>query len=64
MSYSDSIESPVPATTSRPIRLSSGVVIPANTDTTAKFSAGNRALVVIQYEGRMHLVPTAAVRFI
>lgn len=55
---------PAPATTTRAIKLANGTVIPANTDTTAQLSVGNKALVVIYYAGRAYLVPTTAVRFL
>lgn len=55
-----------PARTTRPIRLGdrNKTTIPTNTDTTARYSAGNETLVVISYKGRSHLVPTTAVRFL
>lgn len=56
-----------PARTTRKLTLGSPkapTVIPANTDTTARYSAGSETLVVITYQGRSHLVPVTAVRFL
>jgi len=55
---------PEPAVTTRNIRLADGTTIPARTDTTAQPSVGNKNLVVIFFQGRAHLVPVTAVRYL
>lgn len=40
------------------------VTIPANTDTTARWSTGNEDLLVIKYQGKSALVKPSAVRFL
>lgn len=54
----------LPARTTRSIKVSATVTIPANTDTTARHSNGQTPLVVVAYQGKTYLVPTTAVRFL